>query len=202
MLLDHGLAIGSRVYSAGGELTQPVNGSLEVTRSLPLPAGATLRSLVMPQAVGGGPAVLSWQPAASSVVVDFAAINWRSIVSPPNLTTPPMSVRWEEASTSVDASAFPLPAAGVAGDGIVPMGDRGTERRRARDRTARPADRFAAPMTESVGLSRRGDSARWPFSLPRASHAVRSRRSSDSRSARTWTLRVRPRHRDHASALA
>lgn len=106
MMIDHGLAIGSRIYSSGAELTQPTGGVLAATRPLPLPAGSTLRSFVAPQAGSGGPAVLSWQPAAPSIVVDYAAAPRRSIISSPSLATTPLSVRWEEASAPGEASAF------------------------------------------------------------------------------------------------
>lgn len=107
MMINHGLAIGSRIFSTGGELMQPTNGVLAATRQLPLPAGATLRTFVAPQGASAGPAMLSWQPAAPSIVVDFAAAaRHRWITSSPQLATTPLSVRWEEASASSEESTF------------------------------------------------------------------------------------------------
>lgn len=104
--VDHGLALGARMLSTGEEILVGSDGAVHSIRSLPLAAGGVVQSIVRPAPDDRGPAIVSWQPASPSVVVDYSAETWRALATNPLLGSGEAAIGWDESSPSTEPSAF------------------------------------------------------------------------------------------------
>lgn len=92
---EHAFVVGPRALTTGEETVQSVSGTVDVTRTLPLPLGGLVRSFFTPSREDW-PTVIAWSPSRATVNLDYAALSPRAPTSPAVLDRATMSIQWTE----------------------------------------------------------------------------------------------------------